>query len=154
MGAFNCVRERVCDFALGRSAPGTPDTVGHFANQNCRSDLLLHQRPKWIKTKTFILPASDENDRLVLCAQRFVYCVEIRRLGVVYISDAADFAHKFAPMRARLICTQRRHHLRERQSARHAGGECRHQILDVMQAAQFGIRQPQDRFVVINNRTL
>ena len=34
----------------------------------------------------------------------------------------------------------------ERQSACHAGGERRHQVLDVVQAAQFDIRQPQDRF--------
>jgi len=80
MCALNCVRERVCDFALDRTVPGTPDALGHFADQNCRFDLLLHQGPKWIKAETFVLTASDEDDRLVLRTQRFVHCVEVCRL--------------------------------------------------------------------------
>src|SRR5437868_9074262 len=98
MCALNCVRERVRDFALDGTVPRTPDALGHFADQNCRSNLLLHERPKWIKAKTLVLAASDENDRLILCAQRFVHRVQVCRLGVVYISDPADFAHISATM--------------------------------------------------------
>src|SRR5689334_24676778 len=114
MCAFNCIGERVCDFALDRTVPGTPDALGHFANQNCRSDLLLHKRPKWIKAKTFVLTASDEDDSLALCTQRFVHSIKVCRLRVVYVFDAAYFAHKFATVRARFVRTQRRHHLPKR----------------------------------------
>src|SRR5262249_43286561 len=54
-------------------------------------------------------------------------------------------------MQARLIIANRRHHLRKRQSARKADGERRHQILDVMQTAQLGVSQAQNRLIAIND---
>ena len=77
--------------------------LGHFADQNRRSDFLFHQRAKRIKAETFVLAASDEDDRFALRAQRFVHRVEVCRLRVVHIFDTADFAHKFATVRPRLI---------------------------------------------------
>src|SRR6266511_133463 len=152
MCALDRVGKRACDLGFNCASPGAPDALGHFADQNRGSDLLLYERSKRIKGKTLVLTTGDQDDRLALRAQCLVHCVEVGRLGIVHIGDAVDFAYKFAAMRTRLVITEWRHHFSERQSARHADGKGRHQILDVMQATQLSIGQSQNCFVAVKNR--
>src|SRR5262249_671141 len=106
--------------------PRTRDAFGHFANQDRRFDLLHHERSKCIKAKTFVLATCNEDDWLALRTQRLVHCIEVRRLGIIYVFNSAEFAHKFTSVRTWLIPAQWRPHFAEWQSARHAARECRH----------------------------
>ena len=56
-------------------------------------------------------------------------------------------------MRPRLVGAKRRQHLLERQAARQTHRERRHEIFDVVRAAQFRVRHPEDRRVLINDRS-
>ena len=100
---------------------------------------------KRFESETLVLSAGDQDDRFALREQRFLDRVEIGRLRIVDVIDAADFADEFAAMRLRLVGAKRRHHLLERQTARQTDRERRHQVLDVVRAAQFRVGQAQDR---------
>src|SRR5436305_14399554 len=126
MRTLDRVGKRACNLGFDRVSPGALDALGYFADQNRGFDLLLYEGSKRIKTKSLVLTAGDQYDGLGLRAQCLVHCVEVGRLGIVYISDAVDFAHKFAAMRTRLISRKRRHHLLERQTSRHADRKGRH----------------------------
>ena len=77
---------------------------------------------------------------------------KVRRFRIVHERDRADLAHKFAAMRAWLVGAERRNHLLEGQAARQSDGERRHQVLDVVRAAQLRVGHAQDRLVLINDR--
>ena len=56
-------------------------------------------------------------------------------------------------MRPRLVGAKRRKHFGKREAARQTDGERRHKVLDVVRAAQLRLRHPQDRRVLINDRS-
>ena len=56
-------------------------------------------------------------------------------------------------MRPRLVGRKRREHLLERQPARKTNGQRRHDVFDIMRAAQLRVRHAEDRRVLINDRS-
>src|SRR5947208_7246504 len=114
MRTLDRVGKRACNLGFDRVSPGALDAVGYFADQNRGFDLLLYEGSKRIKTKYLVLTAGDQNDGLGLRAQCLVHCIEVGRLGIVYLGDAAEFARKIAPVRTRLISRTRQQHLLDR----------------------------------------
>ena len=113
-----------------------------------------NERAERLILEAFVLAARDENDRLRLREERFLDRIEIGRLRIVDVTDTVELADKLEPMRSRLIGAERRHHLRKRKPAREADGERRHQVFDVVRAAQLRFRQAQDRLAAIDDRAL
>src|SRR4029078_687918 len=74
--------------------------------------------------------------------------------GIVYVIDPGDRPDEFAAVGRWFIRTQRCRHLLEGQSAEVTDRERRHQIFDVVRAAQFDISQPQYRGQLEENRTI
>ena len=97
--AFDRIGQRCGKFGFDRVLPIARNAFRHFADQDRRSYFFFHQRAERFEVKSFILSASDENDRFGLRAQRFLNRVEIRRLGIVDVIDTADLPNEFAPMR-------------------------------------------------------
>jgi hypothetical protein len=66
-----------------------------------------------VERKPFVFTASDKHHRLGLRRQCFLDCIQVGCFGVVHVLDAIELAHKFAPVRARLVILNCGHHLRE-----------------------------------------
>src|SRR4030095_11042491 len=86
--------------------------------------------------------------------QRLLHRVEICRLGIVNVANAADFPDEFTAMGARLIGAKRSNHLLKRQPSRTPRSTRRHQVLDVMRPAHLRVGQAQNGLVLVNNRSV
>ena len=76
---------------------------------------------------------------------------EFGALGDAFNTMSDRLGRQFAAMRARFVSAERRDHFFKGQPAGVTGGERRHQVLDVVRAAQFRLVHPQNRFVFKND---
>ena len=107
-----------------------------------------------MEIETLVFSARDQNHRFGLGLQRFFRRIQVRRFGIVYVIDPGDRPDEFTAVGRWFICTQRRRHLLEGQSAEVTDRERCHQIFDVVRAAQFDIGQPQYRSCLETNRSI
>ena len=152
--AFDCIRQGAGDFTSRCFAPIIGDSVRHFTEKNRGMRFFLHQTAQRLEIETLVFSARDQNHRFGLRLQRFFRRIQVRRFGIVYVIDPGDRPDEFTAVGRWFIRTQRCRHLLEGQSAEVTDRERRHQIFDVVRAAQFDISQPQYRSCLETNRSI